>query len=69
MTTMTPVCAYCKHFHRVIRDREECDAFPEGIPRVILSGRSDHQKPVAGDHGILFSPVEGFEHMVRGKRA
>lgn len=49
----------CVRFHR---DRKEmgltCDAFPDGIPREIIMGDSDHREPVEGDHGLQFEPLE-----------
>ena len=31
-----------------------CDAFPDGIPAEILTGRHDHTKAFDGDGGIRF---------------
>lgn len=31
-----------------------CDAFPDGIPIDIASGKFDHRKPHEDDHGIRF---------------
>jgi hypothetical protein len=49
----------CARFHRD-KDTEglTCDAFPDGIPDEIIMGDSDHRKPVKGDHGLQFEPVE-----------
>ena len=63
MTSMTPICAYCVHFHTDNRDSETCTAFPEGIPRDILDGRNNHMMPFPGDHGVLFTPMKGFEFL------
>ena len=45
----------CKHY-RVLWD---CDAFPDGIPKEISTGRHDHLKPFKGDNGIRFERDEG----------
>jgi len=42
-------CVLCKHY---ILDLK-CHAFPGGIPKDILEGKS-HEKPIEGDHGIQF---------------
>lgn len=34
-----------------------CEAFPQGIPEVILRGDNDHHKPVPGDQGITYTPA------------
>lgn len=46
-------CLGCKHF--LLNDT--CDAFPEGIPAVILHGRYDHKQSYPGDQGITFEPL------------
>ena len=48
-------CAVCKHY----RTFQMCEAFPGGIPAAIITGRVDHTKPVEGDRGIQWEPVEG----------
>lgn len=61
--TVVPVCVYCKHFNAKRIDRETCTAFPDGIPSVILTGRNKHMVPMEGDHGIMFTPLPGFEYI------
>jgi len=34
-----------------------CDAYPEGIPEVILNGNVDHKTPYPGDHGLTYLAV------------
>lgn len=47
-------CADCKHKHM---GKATCEAFPNGIPQVILSGDNTHRKPFPGDNGIHFEPL------------
>ena len=47
----SPICNQCRH-------REPgtvvCKAFPNRIPKDILTGRANHKNPYPGDHGIRF---------------
>jgi hypothetical protein len=44
-------------------DVETCDAFPDGIPELILGGTENHSRPYPGDRGIRFEPVNpAHEH-------
>lgn len=43
-------CNSCVHR----RASATCDAFPDGIPKVILMNEIDHREPFPGDHGIQF---------------
>ena len=53
-------CDECKHFKgEIIGEAENeqrwiCAAFKNGIPKEILFGENNHEKPVAGDGGIVF---------------
>jgi hypothetical protein len=38
--------------------RETCDAFPRGIPDVIWLADRGHRKPVFGDNGLTYTPVD-----------
>ena len=50
-----PFCISCKHFHHKSVDTKTmtCDAFPKGIPGVILSNEMPHYLPVVGQVGGL----------------
>ena len=47
-------CIRCKHY----RGLNECDAFPDGIPSKISTGRFDHLKPYPGDNGIRWEQAD-----------
>lgn len=47
-------CGICS---RYITDAK-CLAFPDGIPRMILTGEHDHRTEFAGDNGIRFEPLD-----------
>ena len=57
--TYSPICDLCAHLNleRGGVDRV-CKAFPNGIPLSIWNGDNDHRKPVKGDHGIRFEPIQ-----------
>lgn len=44
-------CASCARKHA---NSSSCDAFPAGIPRLILLGRHAHRTPYPGDHGLQY---------------
>lgn len=58
MTAMLIACAFCKHFDASVRDRNLCDAFPNGIPGEIAYGQDNHYAPYKGDHGIRYEPED-----------
>ena len=49
-------CAHCRWSSTV---DATCDAFPDGIPEAMLTGKDQHRAPVKGDNGIQFSPIVG----------
>jgi hypothetical protein len=44
-------CVFCAHKHA---SAGTCDAYPEGIPDVMLLNQHDHRLPFEGDRGIQF---------------
>lgn len=38
-----------------------CAAFPDGIPDRIFNNEVDHREPIAGDHGLQWTPRPGAE--------
>ena len=54
-------CLECKWFEGATVGNLglKCKAFPDGISAELLSGVTDHTKPVDGDHGIQFEEREG----------
>jgi hypothetical protein len=69
ITQMLPQCFNCKHFHT---EGDKCDAYPterlyncdafpdpkREIPGDLLSNMVLHTTPYAGDHGILYDPID-----------
>jgi hypothetical protein len=49
-----PLCIYCQHYKSEFR----CKAFPNGIPKEIISRQKYHTKPVDGDNDIQFEPID-----------
>jgi len=50
-------CSICIHYF----GDKKCRAFPDGIPKKILTGNVRHVNPYEGDHGIMFEPIDGFD--------
>lgn len=50
------VCTFCVHLRR--EEDRKCDAFPDGIPMPIWTGKNDHRKPYPGDNGIQFEEAK-----------
>lgn len=58
-----PLCMNCIHFDFADKTKNSCAAFPAGIPTVILTNDRDHRKPVNGDRGIRFEPVDALRRI------
>lgn len=48
----TDQCLTCKHYRGIL----VCNAYPQGIPEVVIRGLFDHRKPCPGDQGIRWEP-------------
>ena len=51
MRTVLPVCYNCVHYFKWMY-LFRCEAFPEGIPRIVAEG-NPHIIPIDGDNGIM----------------
>lgn len=52
-------CVTCARLHLYSKiGAETCDAFPRGIPDVIWLADRGHRKPVSGDNGLTYTPVD-----------
>ncbi len=49
-----PLCINCKHLSP---DNWSCAAFTEQIPDEVVASIWDHRKPIDGDHGIQYEPI------------
>ena len=63
MTTyaLSPQCARCLNLRNgpgIVNKRWACVAFPDGIPKKILTGDFDHTEPYHGDHGVQFESIQ-----------
>ena len=52
------VCTVCGHYDSKNASFKRCEAFPDGIPQEIFSGRNKHTQSYKGDKGIKFREVE-----------
>ncbi len=52
-------CHVCRHVDP--QGLPRCAAFPDGIPLPILAGDLPHDRPLPGDHGIQFAPLDRLE--------
>lgn len=52
-----PSCWNCKHLKPTV-DGLFCEAFGGPVPFAIASGQIDHTKPVPGDNGIVWEPID-----------
>jgi hypothetical protein len=50
-----PMCMGCRHLHK--ENRLTCDAYPGGIPLIILLNSLDHRFPANGDNGVRYEPT------------
>lgn len=50
MTVSFPLCFVCIRY----KDKDRCEAYPNGIPQEILTATVDHLKPYDGDSGLTF---------------
>lgn len=50
-----PPCLTCKHRYGV----SVCEAFPDGIPEIIISGGNQHETPLPNQaNEIVFEPLD-----------
>lgn len=53
-----PICLTCKHFHSSNKNGFTCNAFPDGVPEVIVMALEDHQEEIGGEvDGITYEPL------------
>lgn len=58
----TALCMSCLHYRGVDPQKAHvCEAFPQGIPKQILSWEWDHRYPIPGDHGIQYKLKPGHK--------
>jgi hypothetical protein len=60
MTTPDSQCFRCKHLKAERPDSlyPNCKAYPDRIPIEVFTNAVMHTKPLAGDHGIQFEPID-----------
>lgn len=58
---VAPICMMCRRFRLEggYGAPPSCEAFPHGIPSIILEEGADHRQPIEGDNGIQFEAREG----------
>ena len=47
-------CSTCTYYIKNGKKSFVCQAYPDGIPDVIIRGEVDHIEPYPGDHGIQY---------------
>lgn len=57
VTSWNSQCDSCKHY---LGDtpRPRCEAYPQGINREIIMNLVLHTRPIPGDKGIVWEPVD-----------
>ena len=50
-------CSICMYYF----GDKKCRAFPNGIPKDILTGKVRHINPYKGDNGLQFEPIDGYD--------
>ncbi len=50
-----PLCALCKRL--ILEPGFKCEAYPQGVPDLIMSGKINHVLPYDGDNGLMFVPM------------
>jgi len=56
ITSKWSFCRFCRHLHNLV-GQPTCNAFPEGIPEEILSGKLIHKNPLPGQKdNIVLTP-------------
>ena len=62
------LCIYCKRFDGTQfidgADTVTCDAYPDGIPREIITNKVDHRSPYRGDGGLTFVALRNRQHSI-----
>jgi hypothetical protein len=60
MTTPNSQCFRCKHYNEANTADlyPNCKAYPERIPIDVFDNKVLHTKPLDGDHGIQFEPID-----------
>ena len=50
-----PLCALCKRL--ILEPGFKCEAYPQGVPDLTMSGKINHVLPYDGDNGLMFVPM------------